>query len=143
MKKLILIFSIVMFFSCSTDDDAGDVITNEFEQINIILPQTKWKVSNLYTKNADHTQDFESFIFTFNEDGSVQAQTDLFTEQGTWAYKNSSEKGEQLELEFNETSPFEEITDQWKIISLSVSKIELSVPGKTTAETHLLAFSKL
>jgi len=143
MKKLVLLFSILLLASCSTEDDAGDVINNEFEQVELILPQDVWKVSNLYTDNADRTDDFQNFTFSFREDGTVEGQTDLFTEVGTWAYKSSTENGEQLILQFNSTTLFDEISNDWKIVSLSISKIELINEGNSSEDTRLLAFSKL
>lgn len=143
MKKLALILSLIFLVSCNTDDDAGDVVTNEFEQIKIILPQGEWKVSNFYESQADHTADFESFTFTFKEDGTVYGQTDLYTENGTWNYESTSEFGEQLVLQFSGTTPFDEITEDWKIVSLSISKIELSKVSSNEEDTKLLTFSKL
>ena len=132
-----------MLVSCSTKDDAGDVIANKFEQIKILLPQGKWKISNIYTNNSEHTTDFESFIFTFNEDGTVNGETDLYAEEGTWIYKSSPESGEQLILEFNGTTPFQEISNNWDIVSVSNTKIELSDVGISNDDTQLLAFSKI
>lgn len=143
MKQLVLIFSLLILASCSTEDNSGDVINNKFEQIKLILPQEQWKISNLFTDNAVHTDDFQSFTFTFKEDGTVEGQTDLFTEVGTWGYKSSSENGEQLILQFSDTTPFDKISKDWKIVSLSISKIELIDEGNSSVDTRLLAFSKL
>ena len=142
MKNFILIFSLIILASCSTDDDAGDVINNEFEQIISILPQEEWAVSNLFTDNSDHTADFQGFTFNFREDGSVEGQTDLYTEVGTWAYKSTSENGEQLVLQFSGTPPFDKISNDWMIVSASVSKIELVIEGDNE-DTQLLVFSRL
>ena len=127
MKKILLLLSVIVFISCSSDDDAGDVITNEFEQIEIILPQNDWMVSEYFSNETDGTIEFESFIFHFKADGTVDAQNDLFTENGTWRYVSTAEKGEQLILQFTQTAPpFDKISKDWSILSLSISNIELS-----------------
>ncbi len=64
-------------------------MTTNFKNIETILPQGTWEVSSYFEGNTDRTMDFESFVFTFNEDGTVIAQNDLFTENGTWEYQNS------------------------------------------------------
>ena len=143
MKKLVLFLSLIILASCNNDDGAGDVITNEFAQIKIILPQGKWKVSNFFDNHADRTIDFESFIFYFKEDGTVEGKTDLYTENGTWQYKSTSEDGEQLILQFNGTAPFDEITYDWNIVSLGISKVELSYTNNSNEVTKLLTFVKI
>lgn len=79
----------------------------------------------------------------FGEDGSVVAQNDLFTENGTWTYDNSSNSGEELVLQFSETTPFDEINDDWNIVSVSNSKIELSDVSGGNGDVKLLTFTKL
>ena len=143
MKKLLLILSIITLASCSSDDDAGDVITNEFERIITVLPQGTWVVTKLIDGNEDHTAAFESFIFTFNEDGTVVSETDLFSEAGQWSYVSTSHDGEQLILEFSDTTPFDEITDDWTIVSVTNSQVELSDSGDIQGDTNFLVFKKL
>ncbi|MEH6763317.1 MAG: hypothetical protein V7655_02360 [Aequorivita antarctica] len=143
MKRILILFAIVVFASCSSNDDSGDVNTNEFEPIKTTLPQGEWMVSKLIDGQSDHTTDFESFIFNFSEDGTVAATNDLFTESGTWAYDNSSNSAEKLVLLFSETTPFDEINDDWDIVSVSNSKIELSDVSGGNGDVKLLTFTKL
>jgi hypothetical protein len=146
MKKILILLALVVFASCSSDDDSGNVNTNEFENIKNTLIQGEWKVSKLIDGQSDYTADFESFVFTFNEDGTVVAQNDLFTENGTWAYDNSSsssDSSEELILQFSEMTPFDEINDDWDIVSVSNSKIELSDVSGGNGDVELLTFVKL
>lgn len=142
MKKILLLLAVVVFASCSSDDDAGDVYTSEFEQIKTTLPQGKWEVSTFIDGQEDKTSTFESFVFTFNEDGTVEAKTDLFTEGGTWAYDNTSNSSEKLILQFGEMNPFDAINDDWDIVSVSNSKVELSDDDENE-DVELLTFVKL
>lgn len=142
MKKIFLLVAVVIFASCSSDDDSGNANTSEFEQIKTTLPQGEWEISTFNDKGSDKTETFESFKFTFNKDGSVEAQNDLLTEVGTWNYDNTSGKTEKLVLKFGKLNPFNEITDDWDIISVTNSKVELSdEDGK--GEIKLLTFTKL
>lgn len=143
MKKILILLAIVTFVSCSSDDDSGNANTNEFEDIKTTLPQGEWEVSKFIDGQSDHTVDFESFIFTFNEDGTVSAQNDLFTENGTWAYDNTSSSSEELVLQFSGTTPFDQINDDWDIVSVSNSKIELSDVSGGNGDVELLTFTKL
>ncbi|MBG42623.1 MAG: hypothetical protein CL530_01500 [Aequorivita sp.] len=143
MKKLFIVLAITVFAACSSDDDSGNVNTNEFENIKTTLPQGEWEVSKLIDGQSDHTSDFESFVFTFKEDGTVRAQNDLFTENGTWAYDNSSSSNEELILQFSEQTPFDQINDDWDIVSVTNSTIELSDVSGGNGDIELLTFTKL
>lgn len=143
MEKLLIVMALFLFVSCSKDDNSGDVRSSEFEVIKTVLPQGPWKVDYFYNANEDHTIDFESFTFTFKADGTIEAQTDLFTESGTWLYENFPEEEEQLNLQFDGTIPFDQINLEWKIISVTNSKVELSYETTSTEGTKLLSFIKI
>ena len=143
MQKLIILVALFSCISCSNNDDAGDVRTNEFEVINTVLPQGEWKVDYFYRDSEDHTLDFETFVFKFKGDGTVQAQTDLFTGLGTWLYDNAPEKPEKLILIFSESVPFDSMNHDWKIISVGTSKVELSYETNSDEDTELLSFVKI
>ena len=146
MKKILILFAVIAISACSSNDDSGDANTNEFEYIKTTLPEGQWKVSQLLEGESDHTENFESFVFTFKEDGTVSAQNDLFTESGTWAYDNSSDdsdNSEELVLQFSETTPFDEINDDWNIVSVTNSQIQLSEVSGGNGEIELLTFTKL
>ena len=142
MKKIFLLLAVIIFASCSSGDDAGDAYTSEFEQIKITLPEGQWMVSTFIDGQIDKTSAFESFDFTFNADGTVIGKTDLFSKSGTWAYDNTSTTSENLVLLFGDTDPFPALNGNWKIVSLSNSKVELS-DDKENGETELLTFTKL
>jgi hypothetical protein len=143
MKRLFIVLAITIFAACNSDDDSGNVNTNEFENIKTTLPQGEWEVSKLIDGQSDHTVDFESFVFIFNEDGTVVAQNDLFTENGTWAYDNSSSSSEELVLQFSQQTPFGQINDDWDIVSVTNSTIELSDVSGGDGDIELLTFTKL
>lgn len=143
MKKLFLVLAIIGLASCNSNDDSGDANINEFEQIKTTLPQGEWKITKLIDGTSDHTADFDSFVFTFNENGTVIAANNILSEQGTWAYDNSSSSGEELVLKFNETAPFDEINDDWDIVSVSNSKIELIDISGGNGGTDNLIFEKI
>ena len=66
----------------------------------------------------------------------------FLTENGTWAYDNSS-SSEELVLQFSEQIPFDEINDDWDIVSVTNSQIELSDISGGDGDVELLTFIKL
>jgi hypothetical protein len=142
MKKILIVLTVIAFTACSSNDDAGDANTIEFEKIKTTLPEGEWKISNLIDGQSDHTEDFQSFVFTFNEDGTVAATNDLYSEPGTWTYDNSSSSSEKLVLQFSETTPFDEINDDWEIVLVSSSTVELRDVSGGDGDIELLTFTK-
>lgn len=143
MKKLILILSVIFIASCSSNDDAGDVRNNQFEDIQTILPQGTWAVSSYTEGGIDETVNFESFIFTFSEDGNVSAENDLFSETGTWEYDNVSSEAEKFNLQFNQTTPFDLISENWTIVSTNNTQVSLEVSSGNNGQAEMLTFTKL
>lgn len=142
MKKLILIAFVIVFASCSSDDDSGDVNNNQFEEIETIVPQGTWKVNSYTEGESDFTLNFEDFIFTFNADGTVVGENDLFSESGTWNYDNTSSTNENFRLQFGTTTPFDLISENWIIESISDSQVQLSVTAGNNGEPENLTFVK-
>jgi len=143
MKKLLLILSVIFMASCSSDDDSGDVNNFEFDEIETIISQGTWMVTNYTEGETNQTASFESFIFTFKEDGTVSAENDLFAENGTWAYDGNSTEEERFKLQFGQTTPFDLITENWIILSLTDTQVELMVTNGNTGEPETLTFTKI
>lgn len=142
MKQLIIIFSLVILVACSKTDESDNAFVTEFEEIESILPKTEWKVNNLFINNEDYTDSLQDFSFIFKTDGIVEAKADSTSESGTWIYRNSLENGEQLIIQFNDTSSLNKLSNQWEIISIRTSQIEFIDEEKNSDVTHLLSFNK-
>ena len=142
MKNILILIALVIFASCSSEDSKEDQL-GKFEGIKLILPQGEWKVGKFIKDEVDQTANFESFVFTFNKDGNVLAQNDLFSENGTWLYVKETDLKENLVLTFGQIEPLDEISDDWQIVSIGASKIELIDKGSNPKDTKLLSFLKL
>ncbi len=143
MKKIILILSIIVLASCSSKDDPGDIQNTQFQDIQTILPQGTWSISSYTKGGTDQTINFESFVFTFNEDGSVSAENNLFSESGTWGYDNITSVEEKFNLQFNQTTPFDLISKNWTIVSTNNTEVSLEFTNESSGESEMLTFSKL
>lgn len=139
MKKLILLFAVVIFASCSSDDD--NINLEQPDAITIVLPEGNWKIEKFIDDNVDKTAQFASFVFDFENNGTVTATNDILSENGLWSYDNDRNDPE-LDIRFNEDSILDEISDDWDIISVSPSRIELS-DTDSDGEIELLIFVKI
>src|SRR5690606_11518423 len=138
MRQFTLLLFLAILASCNNDDEGGGVITNKFNQIEIILPQGEWEITHFNDDNVDKTMEFENFIFLFKDDGTVEGSTDLHTENGNSNYKSTSENGEQLVFNFNGVNPLDKLNHNWDILSLSVSQVEISVVDNGNQTTKLV-----
>lgn len=139
MKKLILLFAVVAFASCSSDDD--NINLEQPDAITIVLPEGNWKIEKFIDDDVDKTGQFTSFIFDFKNNGTVSATNDILTENGIWSYDNDRNDPE-LDIRFSEDSILDDISDDWDIISVSPSRIELS-DSDDGGEVELLIFVKI
>lgn len=142
MKNVLMLIALVIFASCSSEDSKEDQL-GKFEGIKLVLPQGEWKVGKFIKDEVDQTANFESFVFTFNKDGNVLAQNDLFSESGTWLYVKETDVMENLVLTFGEIEPLDSISDNWQIVSLGAAKVELVKKGNNPKDTKLLSFLQL
>lgn len=141
-NRLILLTSFIMIAvavsSCSKDD--GSPANPSQTQDNV---QSGTLRVTLYNDSGENrTSYFNGFSFTFNANGSLTAVNGTVTHNGTYSvYKDSGDT--KLDITFQATSgPFEEISEDWKVISQSPIKIELVNISGGNGGTDYLTFEK-
>lgn len=89
----------------------------------------------------DETADFSGYSFTFSTSGSVTAVKNGVTQTGTWSVNTSSNKFNiDLGPKLDTNKPLGELTDDWKIISVSETVIQLEDDNASSNEK--LTFTK-
>ena len=108
--------------SCSGTDDGnnGDDGTAGTD-LSSVLVDGLWSVSSYIDDGIDKTNDYNGFTFDFAADGSVVADNGSTTD-GTWASQNDDSK---LVLDFGVVIPLDEFNDDWDVLSVSASQVEL------------------
>ncbi|MBO9153078.1 lipocalin family protein [Chitinophaga sp. GCM10012297] len=131
MKKLI--FLAVFFAACSSNnnDNAGPGA----------VTSGTWRVSHFSERGDDETGDFSGYSFSFSGNGSATAVRSGNSQTGTWSVNGSSTR---FSIDFgaktDANKPLGELTDDWKVISISASEIKLTDDNATSAE--FLTFAK-
>lgn len=164
MKKKIAFLSVLLtyvFFvaACSKDDDNSNA--NRPNDNGTVAQQTAtvtetgtWQVTYFFDSDQDETSDFNGYVFTFNEDGTVVADNGSNTINGTWSISDSSsssddDDGSSSDDDFNlffsvpDSSDFEDLNDDWDIISVTSSKFELIDVSGGNGGTDYLTFERL
>ncbi|WP_374959990.1 hypothetical protein [Gilvibacter sp.] len=145
MKSLLLAMLTVVAFttmSCSEDDNNNN---NNNAAANLLAEELRntaasgtWRVALYEDDGQNETSDYNGYAFTFAADGMLTATNGTNTVTGTWSVSvdssssNSSDddgSDDSDDVDFNIffASPpdFEELSDDWDIVSRTDTRIEL------------------
>ena len=138
-------------FSCSTDDSIITDNTAEINQITNTAKSGTWHISSYIDSGQNETNDYTGYNFSFNDNGVLLASNGSNEIIGTWSItdeNNSSndDSNDNDDIDFNIffSSPpnFEELSDDWDIVTTSNSKIELIDISGGNGGTDTLTFEK-
>ncbi|MEE4177569.1 MAG: hypothetical protein V2I46_08665 [Bacteroides sp.] len=146
MKTLKIVFTASLLFvlslallSCSKDDSATD---NTPAQVEDNFSSGSWKVTFFEEDGVNQTGYFDGYNFSFSTNNTVVATNGSNTVNGTWSTFEDS-GSTKFDLNFTASSgPFEEISEDWRVISNSSTKIELRHESGGDGSIDLLTFSR-
>lgn len=143
----------LMASMCSSDDDGMNPSdSNNISELEDITQTGAWSITYYIDSGDDETNHFTNYTFTFNTDGTLVATNGDTTVNGTWSITNDSNSSDDddnnssSDTDFNIffASPpnFEDLTDDWDIIEITNSKIELIDVSGGNGGTDYLTFTK-
>ncbi|MDY2587371.1 hypothetical protein [Winogradskyella aquimaris] len=160
MKKVfnlgfILMLSITLMSSmCSSDDDDGTPNNNsqQIAEIENDVQSGTWIITNFVDSGQDETSDFNGYDFSFNADGTLVATNGTNTMTGTWSVtdddSSDDDSSSSSDIDFNiffpvpDTNDFEDLNDDWDIVTSTSTRIELIDISGGNGGTDLLTFEK-
>lgn len=144
--KRISWFAFVFFFSgilasCKNDND------NAQERIENNVASGTWRITEFIDSGDPETHHFTGFNFDFDESGVVTASNGTLTYTGTWSITDSNSDDDGLDdldfnLSFPQTNEFQDLNDDWDILSESSTQIELTDVSGGGGGTDFLTFGK-
>ncbi|MBK7763445.1 MAG: hypothetical protein IPI46_08725 [Bacteroidetes bacterium] len=137
--KLTLYFVVLTVTSCTKSNSVGGINISA-SQTKSIIQNGSWKVSYFFD-SGDETYKFSGYNFTFNATGAVAAIKSSTTINGTWSSGNDDSQVKFV-LDFNGVSPFNDIEDDWHVISQTNSEVKLIDVSGGNGGTDYLTFSK-
>ncbi|NHF58183.1 hypothetical protein FK220_002440 [Flavobacteriaceae bacterium TP-CH-4] len=156
MKKELInlmafLFIVLVFKSCTSDDNDTDTINAaDMEAVKTAVTAGEWMITYYFDSDKDETSDYTGFIFTFGSDGVLQASDGTMALTGAWSVTSSDSSDDDSiedDIDFNIVfaSPelFEELSDDWDIVSYSNTKIELIDISGGDGSTDYLTFEKM
>lgn len=111
------------------------------------LANGDWYISLFEDSGVDETQYFTNYSFTFNNNGSLEASSNANNYSGTWSISDSNSSDDSIDdLDFNilftVNNTFEDLSDDWDIVSQTATKIELISISGGNGGTDYLTFEK-
>ncbi len=136
-KNLALIIFVAMLSACSSDDDEmnnSNNLNSQIQEITDLAMSGSWVIASFIDSGVDETDDFSGYVFTFDADGSLMATDGTTTIEGSWSITDDDSSDDDSmddndDIDFNiffaSPSNFSELTEDWEIVSLSSTRIEL------------------
>ena len=139
VKKMVLVGLITLSGLTSCDkvednSDNGTIITqNEISG--------DWKISGFFDSGKDETYHFTGYLFSF-ENGIVKATSNTNSLSGTYVLQNNSSGTTEWIINFGNVEPWDELTEDWKVIEKTTTLIRLEHVSGGNGGTDLLTFTK-
>ncbi|MFD1062690.1 hypothetical protein ACFQ1Q_05485 [Winogradskyella litorisediminis] len=151
-SAIVMLSLTLMSTQCSSDDPAPFDNSQEIAEIVSTAESGTWRITNFNDSGQDETSDFNGYNFSFNSDGSLVATNGTNTVSGTWSVTDDSNSSDDSssndDIDFNiffpvpETNDFEDLNDDWDIVSISNTRIELIDVSGGNGGTDVLTFQK-
>lgn len=118
MRKLCTLLLLVLFFSCSKEQIAKNIVINA-------MTSGQWKVVSFINDTTDVTSNFSPYKFQFNENLTVDAINNTTVEKtGTWT---ADANAKTITSNFtNANTPLILLNGTWKITNNSWTFVEAS-----------------
>lgn len=142
--SMLLVALTVCYTSC-TNDNSEDLTPMVVEN-NVKSGQ--WRITSFIDSDNDETNHFNGFTFTFADNGNLAATNGATTYTGNWNITDSNSNDDNPDdIDFNITfsapDDFEDLSEDWDIISQSSSRIELRHVSGGNGGTDNLVFEKI
>ncbi len=126
--------------ACSSDDDASN--NPSISQVVTNVSSGTWRVTLFSEGGVNQTSDFAGYNFTFAANNVVTAENGSSTVLGTWI-TGTDDSTLKMILSFDVLAgPFEEISEDWRILSSTSTKLELRHVSGGDGSIDLLTFQK-
>ncbi len=143
----------IIVTSCTSDNN-DDTIQDPSVSIQVVTDLAvsgSWIVSSYVDSGTDETSDYNGYTFNFSADGSLEAVNGTTVVTGTWSVTSDDSSDDDdydsnddidFNIFFSAPPNFEELSDDWDIVSRSSTRIELIDISGGDGSTDTLTFEK-
>lgn len=127
---------------CSSDDDSSDDNSPSTSNVNTNVTSGTWRVTLFQEDGTNQTSNFNGYDFSINSNGTMVAVNGSTTKNGNWSTYSDSGTTKFDIVFLDNNGPFEEISEDWRVLSSSASKLELKHVSGGDGSIDLLTFEK-
>ena len=147
IRSLMLLTGAMMILfvtACKKDDNEMPVIQ---DQLQANIQKGTWRITKFIDSGKDETNHFTAYDFTFKSNGVLNANNGTDNYIGSWSITDSNSNDDsQNDLDFNIhfdlSNDFEDLNDDWDLISQTSTKVELIDISGENGGTDYLTFEK-
>jgi len=146
-KNVLIALVFAGLLSSCTKDDVNNI--PEAQEVGSTLQTGNWRLTKMIDSGEDETTDFAGYTFTFSENGTLTAVRENNTQTGRWSVINDRDRNDRKDdIEFiisfavPESNDFDDLNDDWDIISISNTIIELIDRGDANEPSSFLTFER-
>jgi len=143
---------LALFFIAACDEDDNNKSNGKVSEAKTTAITGQWEVTYFFDTDSDETDNFTGYVFEFGSDDKVRATKGSNTVSGSWSVTSDdsgddNSNGDFEDVDFNisfATPPdFEELSEDWEIISLTSTKIELRHVSGGNGGTDFLTLKRV
>jgi len=127
--------------ACDEDDDNDhdEDDADDTELVHVLI-DGHWAISYFFD-DIDKTAEFAGYVFTFFGNGTAKAINGNLVIEGLW-YSNGDDGTLEIQLDFGENSPLDELQDDWHIIEFDGMIIKLKDTSGGDNSIEYLTFER-
>ena len=144
------ILTLFMFSSCEEgNDDEQNMTSVDMNEISSFVISGDWQITYFFDTDEEETSDFNGYSFVFGSNGVLTASNGTQEIAGSWSITDSSSSDDDdpdsdvdFNISFSAPDNFEDLSDDWDIVSYSATRIELIDISGGNGGTDRLIFDK-
>lgn len=131
-------YELILERVCNNNAGDGDVL-----EIRNIMMGGNWVVAQYKDDGVDETANYNGFDFSFTTDHRIVVSTNADpVQRGLWRVIRDSDGKLKAFLNLGDEDPFGEFTDDWDIVSVTSTRIELKDISGGDGTIDILVFEK-
>jgi len=158
MKNVIYsVFTMLLLVttSCNKDDDSVNTDAQLIMEVSAHAVEGLWQVTSYIDSGENETNDYNGYSFDFAESGVLTATKGADVVIGSWSVTSSDDDSsdddgnDTDDIDFNiffnvnESSVFDDLSDDWDITSASATQISLFDVSGGDGSTDILVFGRI
>jgi hypothetical protein len=147
LTMLIGLSALLTLPSCTNSSDDHADLQQTVVQNNVQAGE--WRITSFMDSGKDETSHFSGYTFSFGSNRTLTSTNGSINYSGSWSitHSNSNDDSPHRDLDFNIlfnlTNQFEDISEDWQIVSQSSTRIELIHISGGNGGTEYLTFERM